>query len=828
MPRTNARTLYKRAPINRLLGNMWEYPLMVVEAPMGYGKTTAVKEYLKDCKAEILWLTLLDESAAVFWSGFSRLLQKVDRQAADALAAMGVPGDSVFLDEAVGIVSRIEFPGKTVIVLDDYHVLMSEDIDRFIELLVRSEIPNLHVVIASRSSFGDNSTELVLKGYSFVVGKNCFELSKAEIIEYCRLCGIRPTAEDADFLLSYTEGWISAVYLCILGFLQDGRIERQVSLNELIEKVVYRRCSPEAQEFLLSVCIFDEFSVDQAEHMWLGENAAELLQQLVAQNAFIKHDQVNAIYYMHNIFTGYLRRLFGRQTTEKQQAVWGAAAKWHQIAGDCVRAMDYFYKAADFENLLTTLEGDKGSCITNEHKERLIRYFSECPAGIKMDHPWACLIYAINLFAFNEMELFARQCEEIGGYIENSPGMDDATRMKLAGELELLLGFTKYNSIAGMSEHHQRAWELLQGPAEFMDRSGSWTFGSPSVLYMFYRESGQLAQEEQEIGELLPYYCRLTDGHGFGADRVMQAERYYYIGDFENAEIMAHKAFYAAETQNQTAIALCARFLQLRLALVRGDLTFVRDNLRQTREDIKARGLYLYIHTWDMCEGFVYAYLNQEKRIPAWIIQGDLADSAVYFPSYAFFNIVLGKALLSGGQYLKLIGLAEEFMAIAGVFPNLLSQVYTHIYEAAARLRLGRREEALTVLGAALDIAAADQVIMPFVENGEYIDELLSELETGGRYQDFIGKMRKFLPGIAMKQAEMAAELNGSDGKALLTEREMAIAELVATGLSNRAVGKTLYIAEVTVKKALQGIYAKLGVSSRTALTKLLIEQKTG
>lgn len=828
MFRKDARTIYMRKSINKALNKIWEYPLTVVEAPMGYGKTTAVKEYLKSGEAEVLWQTLSDNSATGFWTGFSRLFRKQDPAAADSLAEVGLPSNSVFLEEAVRIVGDIDFPTRTVIVFDDYHLLSSEDVDRFIELLVKSEFPNLHIVIASRSVFGENTTELVLKGYCSVIEKGCFELSRDEIVEYCRLCGVKLNTEETDFLVSYTEGWISAVYLCVLGFLQDGRIERQASLYELIEKVVYRRCSVEMQEFLLNICIFDSFSLEQAEYMWRKENTEALLRQLVAQNAFIRHDQVNRMYHMHNIFTSYLRRIFDRQGLDRRQAVWKATGKWHVSSGDCGHAMDYFYQAGDFDGLLTAIEVDKGSKISNEHKERLIRYFSDCPTEIKRAHPWACLIYAINLFSFNEMELFAQQCEEIGGFIGHSPGMDDQTRAKLAGELEILCSFAKYNSITGMSEHHQRACDLLQGPSEFIDRKGSWTFGSPSVLYMFYRESGQLEEAVHEMNAALPIYCRLTAGHGYGAEYVMQAERYYHVGDFENAEITAHKALYNAKSQDQVAIVLCALFLQLRLALVKGDLAYVLGILRQTREELKQQGLYPYIHTWDICEGFVYACLNHGKRIPAWIVNDDLQGSSIFFPSYAFLNIIRGKALLIEGQYPKLIGLGEAFVGIASVFPNLLGQIYTYIYEAAAKFKLGRHEEARATLRKALDIAAPDQVMMPFVENGEYIADMLMALEKNGHYREFIGRIRGIFPSIAKNREAMLAELNSCGSKSKLTEREWAIAELVATGLSNRAIGESLYIAEVTVKKALQSIYAKLVISSRTALTKIIIEQQNG
>lgn len=826
MAKNNARSLYIRKPVNAALDKLWEYPLTVVEAPMGYGKTTAVKEYLKNCDSEILWQTIMDESVTVFWNGFIRLFKKFDQVAAGNLADVGVPSNSLFLEEAVRLVEGIPFPARTVVVLDDYHLLSSTDIDRLVELLVRAEIPNLHLVLVSRSVFGENTGELVLKGYCWLIGKSCFVLSREEIIEYCRLCGVKLNADETDFLVSYTEGWISAVYLCLLGFLQDGRVEHQASLYELIEKVVYRRLAAEVRELLLSVCLFDSFTLEQAAYMWGREDVDPLLRQLTASNAFIRYEQASGLYSMHNIFTSYLRRIFDRQSVEQKRAVWNRAGDWQVNAGNCMHALDYFYIAANFDGLLKAIEFDKGNGIWNEHKDKLIRYFHDCPPAIKKAHVQACLIYAINLFSFNEMGLFAAQCAEIGSYIDALPQEMEYEKNQLLGEFELLCSFTKYNDIPGMYEHIQRAGCLLQGTSEFIDKKVSWTFGSPSVLYMFYRESGQLEQAVQEMNTAIPHYCRLTAGHGSGAEAVMQAERYYYTGDFQSAEIAAHKALYNAQAQEQTSMALCALFMQLRLAVIKGDLDYVTDSLRQTREEIKRQGLYSYLHTWEMCEGFVYAYLNLAKKIPDWIANGDLQDRSIYFPSYAFFNIIWGRSLLLSSQYLKLIGLTDNFIAIAGVFPNLLGQVYTYIYAAAAKLRLGQQEEARLTLRQALDIAAPDGIIMPFVENGSYIMELLTDLGKAGQHQEFIDAISRLLP-VWKRQAEaLAIKLSGAGRQLPLTEREWTIAEHITAGLTNREIGKVLHIAEVTVKKALQNIYMKLGIHSRTALTKIMLEHK--
>ena len=59
-----------------------------------------------------------------------------------------------------------------------------------------------------------------------------------------------------------------------------------------------------------------------------------------------------------------------------------------------------------------------------------------------------------------------------------------------------------------------------------------------------------------------------------------------------------------------------------------------------------------------------------------------------------------------------------------------------------------------------------------------------------------------------------------------LSAREVEILELLATGLSNRALARALFISEATVKTHLVHIYAKLGVENRTAAITTAVQQK--
>jgi DNA-binding NarL/FixJ family response regulator len=59
-----------------------------------------------------------------------------------------------------------------------------------------------------------------------------------------------------------------------------------------------------------------------------------------------------------------------------------------------------------------------------------------------------------------------------------------------------------------------------------------------------------------------------------------------------------------------------------------------------------------------------------------------------------------------------------------------------------------------------------------------------------------------------------------------LTPRELEVARLVATGSTNRQIGEALVLSDKTVKRHLEHIFGKLGVSSRTAVTAAVLRSR--
>jgi len=205
-----------------------------------------------------------------------------------------------------------------------------------------------------------------------------------------------------------------------------------------------------------------------------------------------------------------------------------------------------------------------------------------------------------------------------------------------------------------------------------------------------------------------------------------------------------------------------------------------------------------------------------EKAAP-WVKSGEFKNTRLLYPALAYLNIVYGKVLLVDGEYVKLLGRAEQFLSMACVYPNLLAQIYTHIYIAAASAQVLKVDDAVTALKQALCIATPDKVYMPFVENGDAIKPLLEKLQEQNMYSDDIIKILVLYEQYH-KAAEHMIKENSTQGKAALTERENEIAYLAAQGLSNKEIGKRLYISENTVKTQLKSVFKKLSINSRALL----------
>ncbi|HWP79635.1 MAG TPA: AAA family ATPase [Candidatus Acidoferrum sp.] len=267
------------------MGGILTHPLTVVEAPMGYGKTTAVREYLREAGSDTLWYGISAGGSDDFWNGFAALFYELDGERAQSLAHLRFPGHPQAMREAIALLKDIDLPENTVLVIDDYHSINIPGADEFFELLAKSGVERLHVVLITRIARFQNLQELILKGRLHHITKDTFELSPREIAAYYKSCGMNLTEPEVRQLYADTEAWISALYLIMLEYAAKGGYTHTGSIYKLIEKVVYIPLPEELRDFLVTMCVFDSFSLPQAVYIW-GAQAGAFLRALTDNNAF--------------------------------------------------------------------------------------------------------------------------------------------------------------------------------------------------------------------------------------------------------------------------------------------------------------------------------------------------------------------------------------------------------------------------------------------------------------------------------------------------------------------------------------------------------------
>ncbi|GAB2679604.1 response regulator [Kribbella swartbergensis] len=91
--------------------------------------------------------------------------------------------------------------------------------------------------------------------------------------------------------------------------------------------------------------------------------------------------------------------------------------------------------------------------------------------------------------------------------------------------------------------------------------------------------------------------------------------------------------------------------------------------------------------------------------------------------------------------------------------------------------------------------------------------------------EDLFRAIRGTARGEVVLAPAVAARLVKRSGP-LLTDREVEILGLLATGQSNRELAKRLFVSEATIKSHLSHIYTKLEVDTRAAAVARAIEQR--
>ena len=800
-----------------------DYPLTVIEAPSGFGKTTSFRRYLKDnlsSSARDFWYTSLGESPVRAWNNICDALGEIDRTVSENLRGLGAPNRETMADAAAAL-RECKCGRDSFLIIDNYQLVGIDVPSDVINAFSQHGSDSLHVVFITQD-IPKKGTWQTPDIYN--IGLGDFSFDKNSVERYFALAGLALPPQELETLYRMTGGWIAAIKLQMLNYKDTGSLALSKSMDDLIETAIWNRLSDEERNFLLSVSLFDSFSPSQASIMLKDSSSIKRMEDLLRRNAFVPYVPDKGVYYMHNLLQSYLRAKFEGAGEDFRRETFHRAGRACETTGEYFDATRYYSEVKDYEKILSMpfttqyFYSFKGRSVI-DFFERLI---DQCPERTLLKHPISLLTFGHQFFRDRRQEYFSKVVELIRKLTDDPSKMPEAELWRIMGEFSMLMSFTQFNDIAKMSEYHRKAYDLLKrlsDPPRSAIFGGAmpWTMSGASVFFLYWRESGALEKTLDVMDDCLPYYVTIAGGHGAGGECLMRAEARLFAGDDREAEVLCHKAIYEAREVGQIGNCLCAWLILARIAILRGDAPAYEAARQSIAKDVREDSQTSILRIGDLCLAQTDMLLGNTDSLPSWLRSTESIRKVVYSDGQPYALMLHGMMLLREGRTAELYGITEPVLNVARRMNYLLPQVYHNIYLAAACCGDGNLAEARVHFERALSLAVPDKVFMPFAEHASYLRPLLESLDEG-----VCGENMAALMSVCKRQMSGAAKIRNAlaGSKPTLTKRQREIAVLSQSGLTRKEIAEKLFITENTVKAGLKNIYQKLGVRSRSELAR--------
>ena len=810
------------------LAKIPDYPVTFVEAPSGFGKTTAMREYLKELgkntpeDVSSFWHICLGEPPVKTWGGICELFSSVSMEMAESLRELGVPTIETIADIAE-IARSYRASSETFLVVDNYQLFDCEIRREIAEAFSTHGDPALHVIFITqpllaiaRSFHSANIHSLRNADFSF---------DRNSTARLCRLFEMKLSEKELDYVQKISEGWVAVIRLQVETYRETGSFARMADMDDLIETAIWNRAVERDRELLISVALLDSFTPRQAAIMLdapsIPQNAADLLRK----NAFIPYSEEGGVYYMHAILQDFLKERFENAPDGFRFEALRRAGKACAATGDYYKAARFYARVSDYDAILSLPFSNQFFYnMERSIMEFFGRLLDECPEKILKRYPIMLLTIGNQFFKNGMRERFWRAVGLVRKIVEDPKGLSGRELARIKGELELAMFFTEFNDIAKMSEYHRKAYAYLKelsDPPRSLTFSGaipSWTLGVPSVLCLYWRNSGELDKTLSVMDECVPIYASLTGGHGSGGEHIMRAEACLNRGDDSDAEALCYKAFYDARGAGQAGNCVCASLVMARAGIMRGDARMYEAARRGIMEEADRARQKAVSHMGELAAALLDMTLGRAAELPDWLCDIESIRNVLYIIGQPYAFALYGMILLVERRRAKLYAITELVMGISRGLNFLLPQVYHLIYLAVAKHSDGFGKEAAGRLKDALALALPDKIYLPFAEHGCFILPMLEGLR-----RDFSAERIDALAGLCRRQ------ISGTEAvrKALygvsspLTHRQREIALLTREGLPAKEIAAKLFISENTVKSAQKIIYDKLNIHTKIELTKI-------
>lgn len=863
-PPLSRRLVPRPGLLQTLERNVHDHKLTSIAAPAGYGKTTLLAQWANASQVPHCWLSLgqdendPDRFFRYLFAAWSEQQPDLATHALGLLLGSAAPDRAAVL--AAFINAAVSLPEHSVIILDEYHLIVEPAIHEAMAFLLDHAPPTLHFVLAGRSEPPLPLARYRARRELFELGVPELRLSNEESAALLTGLGrLDLTPNQVKLVNERCEGWVAGVQLASLT-LRANRPPADLPLPsgrhrfiaDYLSQEVLANAPLAVQAFLLQTSILDRVCAPLCDAVTGLGTSQEMLERLERENLFLTPlDPERNWFRLHPIFADFLQATLRQRQPDQLGGLHQRAAGWY-LANDLPDdAYRHAVASGDVETVTQVIERYLFTLLLSGDFRGVQRWLDPLPPGWFAASPHLSILRSIYLAFSGAFESCIRGLDDIEHRLAGAPGATADWPLARVTAIRCLVACV-HNDLPAAEHYGERA--LRQLPA------GDVTIraGVHHSLGDVNRQHGHWALAKSHYASVFDYasepagsiraahvYGAMADldlrqGHLRDADRSWQqalaavenpgvwgrlplpvigwiylriGELLYERNDLNAAWLHVRLGLARAELGGDIRALTVGYLLACRLKLTEGEPESAAASLELARPLVVQAPFPDEASRFERCQLDLWLAEDRLRAAAEWastMLETDDLDARAggdeTWLTLAHVLIFTG-ASASRRQALAVL---ERVLRSAADEGRLGIEIEALILRAVALWQAVEQTEAMIGFERALRLAEPEEYVRRFLDYGDPVIHLLHE-----------ARRRHIMPEYVTTLLTAAGAAGAGSGPAAtliepLSEREQEVLRLVAAGLTNREIADSLSISAETVKKHASAIFGKLSVANRT------------
>ena len=650
-----------RKHLFRILDNKEHYQLTWISSLAGSGKTTLAASYLSNGDYPSLWYQMDegDGDIATFFYYLGLAAKKATprkRKPLPLLTPEYQAGVSVFARRFFeNLCIRISPP--FYLVFDNYHEISSASPfhDVFKDALSGIS-PDIHVIVMSRTDPPKAFAGMLANNKMRIIGPGNLCLNLEESKEIIRIeTGKKLSSKLIKRIYEKTQGWAAGLILMAKSAGTDDTIPR-LSEKFIPEKIfeyfaleLFDKMNENYKEFLLKTAFLPSITTSMARTLTGKVDANRILSSLSSNHIFTEKFSTHARFYQyHPLFRAFLIAK-AEDTFDKKEILMlqQRTAELLEASGQVEDAVDLFFKAEDYQNLIMLLLKQAKPLIIHGRNKTLEKWIKKFPEDILNKEPW--LLYCLG------MSCLFFSSAEAKGYFEKALDLFEH-RKDMAG---------LYLSWSGIIDSIIYEWNYFTSFdhwIEWFDKHipDNGAFPSPeiearvavSMMFVLSIQRPNHPNMTQWIEKALS--LSKDSDHIYLYMRAIDYSIMYYlwIGDFSKAEII-HKDSQELAKSHRASPSMVIRWKLLNIAIrlfTMREIDSVANEISAALAIIKKTGLHLFEHLFFMSGIFVSLLIGDTSSANTFLKKFESILDISHYHSFGLFHYFAGLYNLNIGN----------------------------------------------------------------------------------------------------------------------------------------------------------------------------------